>query len=169
MTCELCNKKIHASGLCTIHWRYKKYGQCVNKCFQPANGNSGLCGNCIKRGGIPPASRHNGVCSTCSLPLIDFRCSTCDTDRKRNEHLIRKYKMPLAAWREILSSQSNLCKICERDSKRFVVDHDHSCCPGQRTCGECVRGIICENCNRALGLIKDSKIILQKMIDYLSD
>lgn len=40
------------------------------------------------------------------------------------------------------------------------VDHNHST-------GE-VRGLLCANCNAALGLIDDNKSILSDLIDYLN-
>lgn len=69
----------------------------------------------------------------------------------------------------IEAEQGGVCKICNNDNsgKRLMVDHDHDCCPGAYTCGKCTRGLLCKNCNWALGNAKDSIEILQKMIDYL--
>jgi hypothetical protein len=168
MTCKLCDKKIHALELCTIHWRELKYGLCISGCAQPANGTNGLCPNCIKRGGAAPSTRRDGSCNACHSKLVDFRCTTCDVRRKKNENLMRNYRISLEVWEDIFSKQGNVCLICSKDSRRFVVDHDHECCPGKKTCGRCIRGIICENCNKTLGLIKDSKETLINMIKYLS-
>lgn len=44
-------------------------------------------------------------------------------------------------------------------SGALVVDHDH-------TTGK-VRGLLCHNCNRALGLLQDNKSYLQSAINYL--
>lgn len=170
MTCvhDGCNSvKIRAKNLCSLHWQYDKYGRCKNGCLSPSNSTKGLCSNCIKRGGVAPQKRNNGKCNKCETALIKHRCPTCDINRKKNENLIRRYGISLEQFNSILTSQDNVCKICSRSSKRFVVDHDHGCCETRKTCGNCIRGIICENCNRALGLIEDSKIILNKMIGYL--
>jgi hypothetical protein len=32
-----------------------------------------------------------------------------------------------------------------------VVDHDHNCCPGRRSCGECIRGLVHGRCNILIG------------------
>jgi hypothetical protein len=34
------------------------------------------------------------------------------------------------------------------------VDHDHRCCPGDYSCGRCVRGLTHEACNRRLGQVE---------------
>jgi hypothetical protein len=47
------------------------------------------------------------------------------------------------------------------------IDHDHACCPGRISCGKCIRGLLCNRCNRALGLLGDSIELLKKMIAYL--
>jgi hypothetical protein len=84
---------------------------------------------------------------------------------------LKKYNLSLDDYHEILKSQDYSCKICnQRDTsyrKRLSVDHDHSCCPGEGSCGKCIRGLLCHHCNSGLGNAKDSVEILQKMIDYL--
>ena len=167
---ENCSStKIRARGLCASHWTREQYGECKNKCNQPARDSKGLCNNCHKRGG-KPKTRRDGTCSKCNTQLNkNLRCPACNSNRKKNENLVRKYGITLEQWTKILTEQGNSCKICYRDSKRFVVDHDHTCCPGRNTCGNCIRGIICENCNRALGLVSDSTTILNNMIRYLEN
>jgi len=67
---------------------------------------------------------------------------------------------------ELLLKQNNVCAICSNPetSKRYrslSVDHDHS--TGK------IRGLLCSNCNRALGLLKDDILVLKKAIDYLNE
>jgi hypothetical protein len=74
----------------------------------------------------------------------------------------------------MLEEQGGVCKICksspaEDAKKAFSVDHDHSCCPGQKTCGKCIRGIICNACNTALGLLKENVETMQAMQDYVTN
>jgi hypothetical protein len=53
----------------------------------------------------------------------------------------------------ILASQRGCCGICGRPPSRgrlLSIDHDHSCCPGLKSCGACVRGLLCVRCNALL-------------------
>lgn len=57
-----------------------------------------------------------------------------------------------------LAAQGGVCAICATPDpgvKNWSTDHDRSCCPGNRSCGKCVRGVLCPSCNLALGLMKD--------------
>lgn len=167
---DSCNSLVRARGLCSKHWNYEQYGKCKNECNQPAANSKGFCHNCIKRNGKAPSTRRDGTCSKCGNTLnYDLRCSICRKIEQKNNNLKRRYGITIDQWNLILSKQNNVCKICKRDSKRFVVDHNHLCCPEIKTCGECIRGIICENCNRAIGLVDDSAEILYNMIKYLKD
>lgn len=47
------------------------------------------------------------------------------------------------------------------------VDHDHRCCPGNRSCGKCVRGLLCYGCNVAAGLLGDDSDQVLKLAAYL--
>lgn len=71
--------------------------------------------------------------------------------------IMKKYKMTEAMYRGLLKEQGGVCAICgARPKKHYLsVDHDHSCCPGIKTCGECIRGLLCRSCNAYLGRIND--------------
>jgi hypothetical protein len=61
-------------------------------------------------------------------------------------------------------TQAGRCGICTRRlySKRykaFCVDHDH-------TNGR-IRGLLCHNCNRALGMFQDDPMTLQRAIEWV--
>jgi hypothetical protein len=32
--------------------------------------------------------------------------------------------------------------------RTYHIDHDHGCCPGSYTCGQCIRSLLCVNCNK---------------------
>jgi hypothetical protein len=54
-------------------------------------------------------------------------------------------------WEALFYRQGRQCYICRTvpPDVRWVVDHDHGCCPGKRSCGKCVQGIACNGCNWA--------------------
>ena len=84
-----------------------------------------------------------------------------------NAYLKRTYNITAHDYNEMFREQKGLCKICNSEGfvmakhhkMKLVVDHCH-------TTGE-VRGLLCHNCNRALGLFQDSVPNLQASIAYL--
>lgn len=65
----------------------------------------------------------------------------------------------------MLAGQGGAC-VCGRDDKLWI-DHDHSCCNGDHTCGKCFRGLLCPQCNSAIGLCGDDPERLRLLADYL--
>lgn len=96
-------------------------------------------------------------------------CRPCKKKVGINSNL-RKYKLTMETYSEMEKSQNGVCAICkdpEMNKKRLSVDHDHACCPGYGSCGKCIRGLLCSNCNTFLGNAKDDIEILKSAIEYL--
>lgn len=90
------------------------------------------------------------------------------------KYRLSKYGLDEDSYQAILAAQDNKCAICKREGlnaseKELAIDHDHACCPGNRSCGECVRGLLCQVCNQALGMFQDSEEILLSAIQYLKN
>lgn len=76
--------------------------------------------------------------------------------------LKRVYGITTAQYESLLERQSGRCATCREPEtarhqngtiKRLAVDHDHACCPGQKSCGKCIRGLLCQRCNVAAGIL----------------
>jgi hypothetical protein len=75
----------------------------------------------------------------------------------------------LADW---IERQGGRCyiggELLDLDNPRGIhVDHDHSCCPERKSCGQCIRGIACGNHNTGIGLFGDSPEALRLAADRL--
>jgi len=93
-----------------------------------------------------------------------------NSEKLKNTRLKTAHKITLEKFNEILAEQGNVCKICKKtnnEERGFVIDHDHNCCPKDKSCDKCRRGILCQSCNKTLGFAKDNPEILQNAIDYL--
>ena len=69
--------------------------------------------------------------------------------------------------------QGGRCDVCKDriDEIKCHIDHDTSCCPQARnskSCGKCVRALLCGTCNQGLGNFKDSIYSLEEAIKYLN-
>ncbi len=82
-------------------------------------------------------------------------------------HLKRLYGLTLAERDALLVSQDNKCAVCLRGveinvtQRRNTANVDHCHATG------IVRGILCSNCNRAVGLLEDSPERFRAAAEYL--
>lgn len=106
--------------------------------------------------------RKDGHSSTCKY-CVNNRVREYDPEYNRNVKLLRAYGITTAEYEALLKSQNGVCAICKRNvphkGDSMCVDHDHST--------GAVRGILCSNCNRAIGLLEDNVAFLQSAINYL--
>jgi len=97
---------------------------------------------------------------------LENRCVQC----QRNGQLKFKYGISLDQYNAMLVAQGGGCAVCggtNSNGKALAVDHDHNCCPGQKTCGNCVRELLCAACNHAIGLMRDEPQRLRDAAAYL--
>jgi Recombination endonuclease VII len=109
----------------------------------------------------------------CKLCSADYRREyrRANPNYHRKEHDLKyKYKLDDTSFTAILTEQNNSCGIClcKFDGDTVPqVDHDHSCCPDERSCGKCIRGLLCQRCNVRLGRYNDDPIRFPEAADYL--
>lgn len=87
----------------------------------------------------------------------------------RESRLTYTYGLPRGSYERMLTEQDGACAGCLRvlDDENLRVDHDHACCAGKRSCGNCVRGLLCDDCNLVLGKVRDSAETLRRLADYV--
>lgn len=173
------NRKYY-SGTCRECYNLKKRKGTQKKLFY--DGKNKECSTCANIKPISDFSIKSGRPS--------FRCKECHNAwykeyyRKNKESIgknVKKYKdsvgkISLRASKygitekqlqNLINRFDGRCWIC-KDSEWFAVDHDHNCCE-TGSCGKCVRGVLCHQCNIILGHAKDNPELLDKASSYLRE
>lgn len=138
----------HLCGTCSAHWQY--YGESCAVCNIKADGTLQMLWNPVM-----------GI----------MNCSNCKSK-------MRKYRLSPEKLKEYLSVVN--CPLCDvvltndRSSTGRAIDHDHNCCShavshtgNQKTCGNCVRGVICSGCNTVEGMLPENpELWVKKIIEW---
>jgi hypothetical protein len=151
--------------------------ECVdcNTLFTKFVHNQTRCAPCvdnklIKEGSLAKKANRNffKACEWCAKeyklkgPASRYCSEQCRKDSKR----CVKYGMDYKSYCELVASK--VCSICNTDgfvmdASRYdsglVIDHCHET--------GTVRGMLCHNCNRALGLFQDNISLMKTAINYL--
>ena len=87
----------------------------------------------------------------------------------RKSGLRHNFGLTIEEYDARLLAQGGVCAICGKPptTRRLAVDHDHRCCPGDRSCGKCIRGLLHDICNRGLGYFRDDPVLLISAVEYL--
>ena len=108
-------------------------------------------------------------CKHCGLQgALDLFVTSKDSkDGRRNccwvcQSLWGKYRMRRPDFDRMLTRQGGGCAICGRTDtwRRMSVDHDHVT--------GAVRGILCDTCNKGIGMFGDDTERVRKALTYLS-
>jgi hypothetical protein len=119
-------------------------------------------------------------CKGCGVSLDEenragryLYCKPCRNARTRSQYqpgdrpTYARHRLSKQDYEQLVSRFDGLCHVCKAVPGKFI-DHDHSCCEGIFSCGECVRGFVCLNCNSLLGFAKDDVDVLSAAIEYLA-
>ena len=93
---------------------------------------------------------------------------------KNNKHITRainlkkKFNITLEEYDELFYRQHGVCAICGRPEtskykgtiRHLAIDHNH-------VTNE-IRGLLCQKCNQALGLLNDNPVIIKSMLEYIN-
>jgi hypothetical protein len=95
-------------------------------------------------------------------------CKSCESIQGR----LKNYQLTPEAFEALLIQQGGACALCKSKDPggkgTWHVDHDHRCCPYPgKSCGKCVRGLLCHGCNLGLGNFEDDINRLKAAIAYL--
>lgn len=142
------------SGLCLSHRRRQRTGRPMDQPIRSIRTRDEM---------LHRDADGNKMCSRCRawLPEIAFRtaprnsdglhsfCGRCQADSSHN--------MSVEKRNELLEQQNWMCSGpgCRLmfephggPARTWCVDHDKTHCPGPYSCGECIRGLLCNNCNK---------------------
>ena len=139
----------------------------------PNRNRSGFCRKCYDRN--RPRSKR-GSEAWQKAQETHKRYYQRNKEREQHRPKLIKYKVSLDEYQLMLENQEYRCAICNKhqdDVGTLNIDHDHSCCPTDRqnvfTCGECIRDLLCTDCNQGLGRFKDDIKLLKRAIGYLQE
>lgn len=81
--------------------------------------------------------------------------------KAKNSELRKSFGISLAEYEQLLTDQGGVCGVCGKTDEWFSLAVDH-CHETSR-----IRGLLCSQCNRGIGLFRDSPDLLEKAAGYL--
>lgn len=118
----------------------------------------GLCKNCYTEQAFGKAICHSNRLSYVRYGPFKGLCRSCYFTRRG---LKSRYNLSDQDYEVMYNFQGGVCAICKTPTKdRLSVDHCHA--SGR------IRGLLCGNCNRSIGLMKDDVNRFVNAVAYLT-
>lgn len=190
-----CDREVServASGLCPSHQRQQAYGKPLTPlrkidCARPEFCEFPDCGRPHKSGGLCAAhvlQKRRGQelrpirvlapgveCSAEGCQRTRRTAGYCDRHQYSRVRRWVQYGLDLESGQAMYERQGRSCGVCQTPMHidDLKIDHDHDCCNvGAKSCGNCVRGLLCGRCNNGLGYFRDNVTTLRNAANYLS-
>lgn len=87
-----------------------------------------------------------------------YKLKTAEISRR--SYLKKKWGMTVEEFNELRNFQQGLCAICKINADILHIDHNHK--TGK------IRSLLCNNCNRGIGHLKESIEIMLAAINYIT-
>lgn len=169
-----CGRKLSAKGLCSGHRKQQKSGRELSPLKQLRRYGVALerdavgrkqCSRCLE---WLDEAEFQKLSTRIARDGLSRECRTC----KKYSLIKTNYGLSRDEYATLLDAQNGGCYICgvaEDYGKALCVDHDHNCCPGEKSCGRCVRKLLCNRHNLLLGHARDSRDELLRLVEYLEE
>ena len=82
-------------------------------------------------------------------------------EARRRAYLKWRHQLSVEEYNQRVADQNSQCAICKRTPYRLCVDHDHDT--------GALRSLLCDNCNAALGHVREDPAVLTAMIQYIKN
>lgn len=167
---EDCTRTSDTRGRCKMHynrWKLANAPACSFEGCEKSSEAHRLCRGhgAQRRAGkeLTPLRSWGKYTSGVSCPVAGCKkhsvgSSGCD----KHQAMSRTYNLSF----DQISALPTACEVCG-STRRLNIDHDHACCDRPGSCGKCVRGVLCGNCNTALGHARDDIERLRGLISFL--
>jgi hypothetical protein len=185
-----CAEQPVARGLCRDHYnRWRNHGDAtaprqrvrggvpclVDGCDQKAT-NHGHCAAHHRRilrtgeAGAALDRKNDRACGYCEEPFKSqdmsrkYCSDECARTGKSLRQAFRLYGITMQEYRRLSLRQKGVCAVCHQPERTernrlLTIDHDH-------VSGH-VRGLLCSQCNRAIGLLQDDPIVIAAAAAYV--
>jgi len=155
--CKECRK----SSSLKSHRGGKRKPPCTLEGCETPNYSRGMCKMHYER------NRRTGSPALKNFVREVYKNGQKYADMRRN-HLMRTFGITVDEYNERAKDGCEICGSKGFAHKKLHVDHDHKCCPTPRypdgstmyhkTCGQCIRGILCDRCNGTVGLYETGRL-----------
>lgn len=149
---ESCQNPVRTRGYCNAHYtRLRRHGRLHS--VRPEGWKVG-------------DTYGQEVCSGTNCNEPHFGNGYC----RKHRRIYVAYNLTPEQFDEMLIKQEGVCRICQITPDSWYIDHDHKCCSEPaKSCGKCVRGLLCNKCNSLLGFVNDDAQTLVSAVAYLSE
>ncbi len=136
-----------------------------------------FCDSCKANGNTRPPLREKH-CEEChrsftpnhgSVKFCSDECRVAVRNKKAQAVKRLRFGLTDTEFDRLAAAGCPICRTHEPGGRhdQWHMDHDHDCDYCKNGCPRCFRGLLCDACNKAIGLLRDDPRILRSGADYL--